>query len=199
MDMQLNDELRRMRYLSGMREGMDDNIFYHGTAVLFDKFDLGHVGSGDGLNKYGFGFYFTKNPKAAEYYAKENAIGTDGETIKIYECRLLMVNEYLGWEEEIPYSVQSGILDTLRGMGKNDEAEQMESESGGNGYPMWTARELYEWLQHTVDGQRGASALLAEEGVPGIWAQGVHAGIEDTIYVCFDDKLIRIMDVTDIK
>ena len=34
--------------------------FYHGSPYAFDKFDMNKVGTGDGLNKYGFGLYFNR-------------------------------------------------------------------------------------------------------------------------------------------
>jgi hypothetical protein len=32
-------------------------LFYHGSPYSFDKFDMNKIGTGDGLNKYGFGLY----------------------------------------------------------------------------------------------------------------------------------------------
>lgn len=39
----------------------NNGFLYHGSPHTFDKFDISKVGSTEGLNKYGFGFYFTSN------------------------------------------------------------------------------------------------------------------------------------------
>ena len=44
-------------------------IFYHGTSVLFKKFDLAHALEGDGKAKFGFGTYVTEAYTSAAHYA----------------------------------------------------------------------------------------------------------------------------------
>jgi hypothetical protein len=86
------------------------------------------------------------------------------------------------------------VCDHLSENGHDSDAETIEQESGENGYEMWTMRNLYEFLQHIVGGQKQTSELLDNLGVPGIWATGVHAGLDDTIYVTFNDN-IKILGV----
>ena len=43
--------------------------FYHGTSVLFKRFDLTHALEGDGKAKFGFGVYVTEAYKTAAHYA----------------------------------------------------------------------------------------------------------------------------------
>ena len=43
--------------------------FYHGTSVLFKKFDLAHALEGDGKAKFGFGTYVTETYTSAAHYA----------------------------------------------------------------------------------------------------------------------------------
>lgn len=47
-------------------------IYYHGSSVLFPKFDLSHVLEGDGKVKFGFGVYLTSNFKSAAHYSGAN-------------------------------------------------------------------------------------------------------------------------------
>jgi len=42
---------------------------YHGSSVLFDKFDLSHATEGDGKIKFGFGVYLTQRYETAAHYA----------------------------------------------------------------------------------------------------------------------------------
>jgi len=43
--------------------------FYHGTSVLFKKFDIAHALEGDGKAKFGFGTYVTEAYTSAAHYA----------------------------------------------------------------------------------------------------------------------------------
>ena len=45
-------------------------IFYHGSSVLFPKFDLSHALEGDGKAKFGFGVYLTSSFKSAAHYSE---------------------------------------------------------------------------------------------------------------------------------
>lgn len=42
----------------------------HSTPHTFDRFDLAHVGSGEGAQAYGYGLYFTTSEKVATWYRK---------------------------------------------------------------------------------------------------------------------------------
>ena len=44
-------------------------IFYHGTSVLFKKFDISHALEGDGKAKFGYGTYVTEVYTTATHYA----------------------------------------------------------------------------------------------------------------------------------
>lgn len=41
---------------------------YHGSPHIFERFDLGKIGTGEGAQAYGKGLYFAENPKVAESY-----------------------------------------------------------------------------------------------------------------------------------
>lgn len=47
-------------------------IFYHGSSVLFPRFDLSHVLEGDGKVKFGYGVYLTSSFKSAAHYSESN-------------------------------------------------------------------------------------------------------------------------------
>ena len=44
-------------------------IFFHGTSMLFKKFDIAHALEGDGKAKFGFGTYVTESYTSAAHYA----------------------------------------------------------------------------------------------------------------------------------
>ena len=51
-------------------------IFYHGSSVLFNRFDLSHVLEGDGKVKFGYGVYLTSSFKSAAHYSGANKSAT---------------------------------------------------------------------------------------------------------------------------
>ena len=51
-------------------------IFYHGSSVLFHRFDLSHVLEGDGKVKFGYGVYLTSSFKSAAHYSGANKSAT---------------------------------------------------------------------------------------------------------------------------
>ena len=50
--------------------------FYHGTSVLFPKFDLSLALEGDGKVKFGYGVYVTSHYRSAAHYAGANPAAT---------------------------------------------------------------------------------------------------------------------------
>lgn len=49
--------------------------FFHGSSVLFDKFDLSHALEGDGKVKFGYGVYLTQYYSQAALYAGKAGAG----------------------------------------------------------------------------------------------------------------------------
>ena len=45
------------------------SIYYHGSPILFDHFDLSSAGEGTGI-KYGFGVYLTESYESAVHYSQ---------------------------------------------------------------------------------------------------------------------------------
>ncbi len=43
---------------------------FHGSPHKFSKFDMGRIGTGEGVQSYGHGLYFAENPKVAKEYMR---------------------------------------------------------------------------------------------------------------------------------
>jgi len=95
-----------------MSEHMGESLHqtaYHGTDAAFDKFDSSEIGSADGNQKFGWGFYFTNSKSVAQEY-----ITAKGRVIKAS----IPNDEYLiKWEGDLndqPFSMTDVIyaLDT---------------------------------------------------------------------------------------
>ncbi len=68
----------KVKGLSSLPESEDYITAYHGSDADFDKFDISKMGSGEGYQMYGYGFYFTKSKKKAEKYT-----GPKGKTYEV--------------------------------------------------------------------------------------------------------------------
>ena len=66
--------------------------FYHGTSVLFKKFDLAHALEGDGKAKFGFGTYVTESYTSAAHYAY-NKKRPENKNYYVYTLEILDLTE----------------------------------------------------------------------------------------------------------
>tara|TARA_R100001015_G_C4623406_1_gene181191 strand:- start:35 stop:1369 length:1335 start_codon:yes stop_codon:yes gene_type:complete len=77
--------------LSSLPESEDYITAYHGTAADFDKFDIGKIGTGEGVQAFGRGLYFAEADEVGKNY--KEALGAvieyDGKPVWIG-------NEYVG-------------------------------------------------------------------------------------------------------
>lgn len=76
------------RNYQDMQKLLRDNIFFqrawHGSPYDFETFDLGSIGSGEGLQAHGWGLYFAANREVSERYKdflSEGRILFDGKVI----------------------------------------------------------------------------------------------------------------------
>jgi len=77
----------KSQFNSGAFDPTDPRILFqtafHGTPYYFDKFTLDHIGSGEGVQAYGWGLYFTGNKEIADYYRKTLAGTNMGAIMKV--------------------------------------------------------------------------------------------------------------------
>ena len=161
---------------------------FHGSPYEFNNFDMSKIGSGDGLNKYGYGLYFADREDTAEYYAQDLTLGKHKETgLNIYEVKLN--GEFYQWDYEIPQHIHQCVIDKLRGIGKEDDADEMEREAEEYG-DLWSMDSLYQWLMYVIGSPENTSKFLVTCGVDGVIAQSpAHEG---NVIVAYDDNAINI-------
>lgn len=181
--------------LSRLFEGIlrENNEFYHGSPYHFEKFDMTKVGSGDGLSKFGFGLYFADNKNTAVYYAKELSKGENRlNGFNLYTVKLIGIDRFLPWEEEIPLNIHECVISGLIDLGKDNDAETMQQEYEDYG-TTWSLRSTYEILEHMLGGKRTVTEFLHDCGVYGAIAQS--SAHEDNVYTAFSDDIIKIIDI----
>lgn len=50
----------------------ESEIYYHGSGILFEYFDLSHALEGDGKVKFGYGVYVTSSNGSVAHYSGSN-------------------------------------------------------------------------------------------------------------------------------
>lgn len=85
---------------------METEIFYHGSSVLFEKFDLSHALEGDGKVKFGYGVYVTQEYATAAHYAF-NDKRPENDTYYVYtvEIPVLTPDNHLFQKQPVPESI----------------------------------------------------------------------------------------------
>ena len=80
--------------------------FYHGTSVLFKKFDIAHALEGDGKAKFGFGTYVTEKYTTAAHYAY-NKKRPENKDYYVYTVEIPDVtdNNHLSYTKPVPPSI----------------------------------------------------------------------------------------------
>lgn len=180
-----NPEQITINKLDNIKESMD-NQFYHGSQYEFDSFDMNKIGTGDGLNKYGFGLYFSDNIDTAIYYA-----GVKKDSKYLYKVRLLGLDKYFQWDEPITDELYYKVLRRLDYLGEDEAKEQIETEYEEYG-DMWTMESLYSYLTDILGTQKDATNFLVFCDVNGVIAK--NPMLDGIIYVSFRDEIVKIDD-----
>jgi len=165
--------------------------FYHGSPYSFDRFDMNKVGTGDGLNKYGFGLYFADNKDLAAYYATENFLTKDKKHsgMNMFEVQIRGLEDFYNWDESIPEHIYMNIADRLERNGYEDDAQTMRDEFDGYN-ETWTMNQTYDILRDTVGGDKEATKFLYDLGVNGVISDDIQG--RGKIFVAFSDDIVKI-------
>lgn len=82
-------------YGSMLMESLSSKLVYHYATVDHGKFDIGFIGTGEELAKYGMGIYFTSTLESAQHYQR-NGTGSG----VIYECKIFLdgASNLIDWD-----------------------------------------------------------------------------------------------------
>jgi hypothetical protein len=187
---------------------------FHSSPHNHDKFDLTHIGSGEGIQEYGWGLYFAETQQGIVLY-NDYFLDRLGKNPVNYEVELhIDQSELLDWDK--PYEQQSqkvqsilkNAVEFLRnhtyhkwsdGTGQvNDPTgqrttdvvafsdEQLKEAQYG---PMSS---FYHFLTSYSGSPKKASLGLLDNGIKGITYKSIRA----KNFVVFDDTLIEIKKKT---
>ena len=158
---------------------------YHGSGIEFSKFDINKVGTGDKLNKYGYGLYFAENKELADYYANGKYV---------YEVVVKGIEDFLPWEESIPSDLYEKLLNALYEKGLDKDADEMKQDFEDY-EDYWSLENTYGWLETVLKSRKNASEFLYDLGVNGVVADDIHN--RGKIYVAFSDDIVKMVGLVD--
>ena len=101
----------------------------HGSPHKFDRFDLAHLGTGEGAGAYGPGLYFAEEPQVAENYRKAAPIAkVDGKDVAVVGWNAL---EQMAKGEPDEWVAKLYAAKALWSLGDNAKAE-LDGAANGN-------------------------------------------------------------------
>lgn len=120
---------------------------YHGSPHAFDEFSTDHIGSGEGVQAYGYGLYFAENPGIAEGYKRQlstHVTTIDGKTVdpshpKFMTIMSIAANGYKRALADAKLALQKGFFEKDYGEKQIAEIESLkdakiEQKQGGKVY-----------------------------------------------------------------
>jgi hypothetical protein len=151
---------------------------YHGSPHDFDKFDRSKIGTGEGNQTEGYGFYFSKSDAAAEQYKDpKNPIDFG----RLYKVELDAKKDELLHLDDLMSEQPKQVQDFFAAKIDRDQS----------GY------EALEALEKKY-GPKKAAEMLRDAGIKGTrYADESSSGVGDSAvwnYVIFDERNIKILE-----
>jgi len=174
-----------------LREALE---LYHGSIHSFDGFDMTKIGSGDGNDVHGYGFYFTDNYDVAMHYA-DMYRGTKDKFI--YSVAVKSAN-FLQWDGYLDEQDAQLIYNKFCRINHNEDDQASMAEVLGlsedyYGEHPWI-QQLYNYLADTFGSKKGASEFLDRCGFDGISFKPKESGQDGMNYVIFSTNNLRLLD-----
>ena len=180
-------------------------IFYHGSSVLFDTYDLSHALEGDGKVKFGWGVYVTEKYNTAAHYAF-NKKRPENKDFYVYTV-------------QIPDRTDDNCLSLLKGVPvtasivkrvEKKLGEQVPDEAKVEGIPFrkWLANRLSDNVgpvkkminKATVAGEKAAAEFLGSIGVDLIeWPYNWQKPQAEKNMAVLDDRNVKIIRIEKVE
>jgi hypothetical protein len=190
------------RGTGGTPAGVLSANVYHGSPHLFDKFDMGKIGSGEGAQAYGHGLYFADNPAVAKVYGEATGKVQHKSTGEVVDSRNVPIGKMTEYGPQTGHTYKVDLPDEQIGKMLDWDAEvmtlpfevrQLLKKAGAkiaDYHP--NSQKVGDVLPRTPE----ASRILKEAGIPGIKyldAGSREAGKGTSNYVVFDDQIPKII------
>ena len=180
-------------------------LFYHGSSVLFDTYDLSHALEGDGKVKFGWGVYVTEKYSTAAHYAF-NKKRPENMDFYVYTV-------------QIPDRTEDNCLSLLKGVPvtasivervekKLGEPVPAEAKVEGIPFRKWLANRLSGNVgpvkkmidKATVAGEKAAAEFLRSIGVDLIeWPYNWQKPDAEKNMAVLDDRNVQIVCIEKVE
>ena len=165
--------------------------FYHGSPVLFQKFDLAHALEGDGKVKFGYGVYITSQYKSAAHYAGSNPNATQ-YYVYTMEVPDMKEDNYIAFKEPVKPSILK------RAAQKMGEPIPEKFTLDGKDFRKFLAKKLTGKVD--LEGEKAASAFLTSIGVDFIvWPYNWKNPALGTNMAVLDDSKVIIKSIDQVE
>lgn len=165
--------------------------FYHGSSVLFKKFDLAHALEGDGKVKFGYGVYVTSNYRSAAHYAGTNPTASQ---FYVYTVEVPDIREdnYIAFKEAVHPAIVKSAAERL------GEDIPEKAVLDGKDFRKFLAKKLTGKVD--LVGEKAASAFLISIGVDFIqWPYNWKNPSLGTNRAILDDGNVRIISIDQVE
>lgn len=162
--------------------------FYHGTSVMFKKFDLSHVLEGDGKVKFGFGVYVTSKFRSAAHYSGANK---EAKQHYVYTVEVPEKKEdnYIAFKEAVKASIVGKAEEKLK------EVVPQKVCQDGKDFRKYLAKKLTGKVD--IAGEKAASEFLESIGVEFIeWPYNWKNPALGTNRAILNDQKVKILGVS---
>ena len=169
---------------------------YHGSGKQFSSFLMNKVGTGEGIQKFGYGIYFTESKDIAKFYAEQAIKGS-----VIYKVSVPSDLFFAEWDESAD-TYANQILKTAKNWKKSNIDDLMDTFGLSDGYEGQsdTFGSLYGLIAGILGSQKKASGFLLKASIDGIkYQSGTLSNIDDSDYynyVIFDQNVAKIKETT---
>lgn len=180
-------------------------VYYHGSSVLFDSFDLDHALEGDGKAKFGYGVYVAGTYESAAHYA--------------FNKKRPENKDYYVYTVEIPDRTDSNCLSLLKKVPVSPEIVSrvekklgivLPDEAKAEGIPFrkYLANKLTGVEKSvkqmtgsaSVEGEKAASAFLLSVGVELIeWPHSWTSPEGEKNMAILDDSKVKVLKIEKVE
>ncbi len=163
--------------------------FYHGTSVLFKKFDLARALEGAGKVKFGYGVYVTSHYRSAAHYAIPAA---DHHYVYTVEVPDMKDDNFIAFKQPVnPIIIQKAAK-------KIGEAIPEKMTLGGKDFRKFLAKKLNGKID--LEGEKKAAAFLLSIGVDFIaWPYNWKNPSLGTNRAILDESKVKIVGVDEVQ
>lgn len=163
------------------------DTFYHGSCVLFPRFDLAHALEGDGKIKFGYGVYVTSKYRSAAHYAGANPAATEHfvYTVEVPDMR---EDNYIAFRQAVNPVIVS------RSEKKLGERIPEKFLQDGKDFRKFLAKRLTGKVD--LEGEKAAAVFLLSIGVDFIvWPYSWKNSAFGTNRAVLDDTKVKIVRI----